>query len=388
MKPLKGEILMNCDILINFVSSNNEESILCTEYVKPKEVVFLYKDDSKIENLKNYYETTYKNIKFTSIEINDYTKLYKVIAEYEGRNALIDISAAGKAVSLAALYESYKRKIDVIYMDINKKEIIRYGQEGITKSKAEFPDLDIDHIMKSIGAKILIESTEIGEEEVICKLTKLIASHMKEWNEIRPALVDSNIIVHCQNDSHIITVKTDNLTDSQSDTFYKTVNLLKEYGQIKCFKKGNEFKIEFLSKFIKGFIFKTGSWFEIFTKMVVEEIEFIDDVKSGMMFLWDKNQNRIKNEIDVVAIKDGVVICISCKDSAKYDENALNELNVYSEKIGGENAVKILTATKYPDKTSVKNRAEEMGIDIIVYNGDKNKFKQDIRNSILKKAVK
>ena len=49
---------MHCDILINFVGNNNEESVLCTEYMKPKEAVFIYKDNDKIENLKKYLMNT------------------------------------------------------------------------------------------------------------------------------------------------------------------------------------------------------------------------------------------------------------------------------------------------------------------------------------------
>ena len=54
----------------------------------------------------------------------------------------------------------------------------------------------------------------------------------------------------------------------------------------------------------------------------------------------------------------------------------------------GENAIKILTATKMPSKISVIDRAAEMGIDIIVYNGNKNDFKEAIRDCILKKTVR
>ncbi|ETJ28948.1 hypothetical protein Q604_UNBC16505G0001, partial [human gut metagenome] len=33
---------------------------------------------------------------------------------------------------------------------------------------------------------------------------------------------------------------------------------------------------------------------------------------------------KVRNELDVLAVKDSVFICISCKDSEKYDEDALN----------------------------------------------------------------
>ncbi|MDY5911476.1 MAG: DUF1887 family CARF protein [Inconstantimicrobium porci] len=379
---------MHCDILINFVGNNNEESVLCTEYMKPKEAVFIYKDNDKIENLKKYFMHTYPNIIFTGIKMDNNRKINEIIGKYMGKNVIIDISAADKSVSLEVLYEAFKRRIEVVFMDINKKELTKFGESQIEKIKVNLADIDINEIMKTLGAKILLESTEIGEEEIVSKLTMLIAGNMKQWNEIRPVITDNTTLIHYEDDPYKIGIKMEKLNKNQKRIVLDTIDLLQKYKQINCMRNSDDIEIKFLNNFIKGFIFKTGSWFEVFTKMVVEEIDFIDDVKSGMMFLWDKNQRKIKNEIDVVAIKDGVLICISCKDSSKYDENALNELNVYAEKIGGENAVKILTATKMPSKISIIDRAAEMGIDIIVYNGNKNDFKEAIRDCILKKTVR
>ena len=379
---------MHCDILINFVGNNNEESVLCTEYMKPKEAVFIYKDNDKIENLKKYFMHTYPNIIFTGIKMDNNRKINEIIGKYMGKNVIIDISAADKSVSLEVLYEAFKRRIEVVFMDINKKELTKFGESQIEKIKVNLADIDINEIMKTLGAKILLESTEIGEEEIVSKLTMLIAGNMKQWNEIRPVITDNTTLIHYEDDPYKIGIKMEKLNKNQKRIVLDTIDLLQKYKQINCMRNSDDIEIKFLNNFIKGFIFKTGSWFEVFTKMVVEEIDFIDDVKSGMMFLWDKNQRKIKNEIDVVAIKDGVLICISCKDSSKYDENALNELNVYAEKIGGENAIKILTATKMPSKISIIDRAAEMGIDIIVYNGNKNDFKEAIRDCILKKTVR
>ena len=71
--------------------------------------------------------------------------------------------------------------------------------------------------------------------------------------------------------------------------------------------------------------------------------------------------NLLEMKLDVVAVKDSVPIFISCKDSDKYNEMALNELNVYAAKFGGENAYKILVATKEPMKISSKNKSKGNG---------------------------
>ena len=67
----------------------------------------------------------------------------------------------------------------------------------------------------------------------------------------------------------------------------------------------------------------------------------------------------------------------------KYNEMALNELNVYANKIGGKNAYKILVATKEPIKEPVKMRAKEMGIHLVIFDGNEEKFINKIRKIII-----
>lgn len=64
---------------------------------------------------------------------------------------------------------------------------------------------------------------------------------------------------------------------------------------------------------------------------------------------------------------------------------ALNELNVYAEKFGGEDSYKILVATKEPLKSPVRMRAKEMGINIIIFDGDEEKFIRQVKAIINKK---
>lgn len=72
------------------------------------------------------------------------------------------------------------------------------------------------------------------------------------------------------------------------------------------------------------------------------------------------------------------MLCISCKDSDKYDEDALNELEVYSNRLGGRHCIKILVATKKPIKKSVIDRAKEMNINLVIVDKDINKFRKEI----------
>ena len=61
---------------------------------------------------------------------------------------------------------------------------------------------------------------------------------------------------------------------------------------------------------------------------------------------------------------------------------SLNELNVYAAKFGGENSYKILVATKEPIKSPVRTRAKEMGIHLIIFDGNEEKFIKEIKSII------
>ena len=119
------------------------------------------------------------------------------------------------------------------------------------------------------------------------------------------------------------------------------------------------------------------------TDLVILDIKEIDECRNGVIFLWNNGRKTVRNELDVIAVKDSVPICISCKDSDKYNEMALNELNVYANKIGGKNAYKILVATKEPIKEPVKMRAKEMGIHLVIFDGNEEKFINKIRKIII-----
>ena len=169
------------------------------------------------------------------------------------------------------------------------------------------------------------------------------------------------------------------LNEEEINILNKVVNYIKNLGSIDYFKNKNKMIIKFKNNYLKGFIFKSGTWLEVITKLIIEEIRDIDEVKSGVEFYWRSDDKLVKNELDVVAVKDSILLCISCKDSDKYDENALNELEVYSDKIGGENVIKILVSTKDPIKKTVITRAKEMNINLVVLNNNLNEFREKLR---------
>ncbi|MGL5243707.1 MAG: Card1-like endonuclease domain-containing protein, partial [Sarcina sp.] len=229
---------------------------------------------------------------------------------------------------------------------------------------------------------IIIDSTEVCNLNIIEELTLAIANNLELWQKYKIRLSDNSIFIHDDSNPNFMKIDFQILDKEEKSLLHKCLEFLNDKKQIKYKEENGYIKIYFLSNFIKGFIFKSGTWLEVLTKYIVEKIDVIDDVKSGVLFLWNDEQTRVKNELDVVAIKDSVLICISCKDSKKYDEVALNELDVYGEQLGGDNVIKILVATKKPLKSSVIHRAKEMDINLVIFDGNISRFKENLKNII------
>lgn len=378
---------MNYDFIITILDEHNESSILLAEKLKPKEIIYLYKKDEELKvlnSLRQFYLNKFPNCNFSDEKLgkNTISSIEEIIKRMKSKNTAICLNQGDKKDILIMYTLALKHNIDGFFLDIPKEELLKLNLESVKCEKCNFVDLDVEDIIDSIGASIVVDSTEMSEINIIETMTNYIASNLDLWKKYKIRLSDNSVFIHDESNPRSIKIDKELLSKEEVVLLDKILNFLEKNGQIKVKELDQCLKVTFQNEFIKGFIFKSGTWLEVLTKNIIEEIKSIDDIKSGVLFLWNDKESRIKNELDVVAIKDSVLICVSCKDSKKYDEVALNELNVYSEQLGGENVIKILVATQPPIKSSVSKRAKEMGINLVVFDGNKKAFKEELEKII------
>ena len=374
---------MNYDFIITILDEHNESSILLAEKLKPKEIIYLYKKDEELKvlnSLRQFYLNKFPNCNFSDEKLGKdiISSIEEIIKRMKSKNTAICLNQGNKKDILIMYTLALKHNIDGFFLDIPKEELLKLNLESVQCEKCNFVDLDVEDIIDSIGASIVVDSTEISEINIIETMTNYIASNLELWKKYKIRLSDNSVFIHDESNPRSIKIDKELLSREEVMLLDKILNFLEENGQIKVKELEQCLKVTFQNEFIKGFIFKSGTWLEVLTKNIIEEIKSIDDIKSGLLFLWNDKESRVKNELDVVAIKDSVLICVSCKDSKKYDEVALNELNVYSEQLGGENVIKILVATHPPIKSSISKRAKEMGINLVVFDGNKKSFKEEL----------
>ncbi|MDK0864723.1 DUF1887 family CARF protein [Clostridium perfringens] len=378
---------MNYDFIITILDEHNESSILLAEKLKPKEIIYLYKKDEELKvlnSLRQFYLNKFPNCNFSDEKLGKDTisSIEEIIKRMKSKNTAICLNQGDKKDILIMYTLALKHNIDGFFLDIPKEELLKLNLESVKCEKCNFVDLDVEDIIDSIGASIVVDSTEMSEINIIETMTNYIASNLDLWKKYKIRLSDNSVFIHDESNPRSIKIDKELLSKEEVGLLDKILNFLEKNGQIKVKELDQCLKVTFQNEFIKGFIFKSGTWLEVLTKNIIEEIKSIDDIKSGVLFLWNDKESRIKNELDVVAIKDSVLICVSCKDSKKYDEVALNELNVYSEQLGGENVIKILVATQPPIKSSISKRAKEMGINLVVFDGNKKAFKEELEKII------
>lgn len=379
---------MNIDILITQVDEHNEFNILATKRFNPKKVIFIYKkeDESFLKSLKNYYITYLPNTTLQELIIieGDINGLRKMILDNKNKSLIVNLTGGSRINSLEMFNICKDNSIKAIYIDIKNKNLYLFDNK-VEIIREEFEDLELDKIIKASGGEVINDSTELANKKDLILLTKAIYKNLEIWHKYKQKLYDSNIFIHYAEDSNVIKINLNLLSKDEKVILSKILIYLKRIGGIDYTTEEKEIKVYFKKEYLKSFIFKSGTWLEVATNNIINEIKEIDEVRSGVMFLWNDKSKIVRNELDVVAVKDSVAICISCKDSDKYNENSLNELDVYSNKIGGKNVYKILVATKDPIKTAVKYRAMEMGISLIIFDGNEEKFKIKIREAISKK---
>ena len=385
----KEDSLMKFNLLINQLDEHNEVGILLAQKYKIKSVVMLYrnKEKKKLDKFKELYlDLNRIEVIDELIEEDNYDNLKNIISKYKEEEIIINLTGGNRITSLIMLKIAIELNLQCVYVDLLKKRRYIFDKEyRIIEQPLE--DISISDVIHLSGSNITLDSTSLAEKSDIQEFTKVILSNLDIWHKYKQKLYDNNIFKHDYKDTSRISINKCLVESEELKLIYNILNYLREKNEVEFIEDKDNIEVLFKNDYLKGFIFKSGTWLEVLTTLVVQSIEDIDEVKSGFTFYWGDDLKRVRNELDVVAIRDSVLICISCKDSDKYDEDALNELQVYSERLGGRNAIKILVATKQPVKKTVLDRAKEMNINIVILDKNIDIFKRGLIDLIKKKTV-
>lgn len=372
---------MKFDILINQIDDHNEPGLILAQQLKINNIVFLEAGKEKVSfsDIEKLYKNSIDDVKLSkySIGIGEINKIQELISKIKNKKILINLSGGERINTLLIFKVAMENNLETVYLDIiNKKRYVLGNNYRVIEEPLK--EMKVEEILKASGANIMLNASELSKKKDIEEITEIILNNLELWHKYKQRLYDTNTFIHDYKNTSQVIINKQLLNNEEMCLVNKCLKYLKRIKGINYYEDKEQVLVKFNNNYLKGFIFKSGTWLEVITHKIVDEINTVDDVESGVLFFWNKESEAVRNELDVLAANDSNLICISCKDSEKYNEDALNELDVYSKRLGGEKAIKILVATKPPCKKSILQRAKEMNINIVILDKDINSFKNKI----------
>ncbi|MCY6960208.1 Card1-like endonuclease domain-containing protein [Clostridium brassicae] len=382
---------MKCKKLINLLDENSEQyNLIVTLNLNPEKTVFLYEfNDHNKEEFSRVKEYLGEKLPSTEIleecieEVNS-ENIENILNNIRDEGTFVNLSSGKGIINLLTYRIAEKMEMKSVYIDIENECILDLSYGKCEKLDIVIKDMDVEDFIEITGGEIISHSTKWFNNDNIKRFIEYIISNYDSWEKFKKIL---SSVSSAEENDYINQKSVISITEANKEERVEYNRLLDKFQQFDFFNYEYEGKDKIILNFkgleTKTLFLKTGTWLEILVYNIVKEIKEVDDIKSGVVFLWDGEERHVRNEIDVLASINSKLIYISCKDTSKYGIEALNELEVYGAQIGGEEVRKILVATKEPCKRSIILRAKEMGIDIVIFHGNIRDLKKELERIIL-----
>ena len=144
---------------------------------------------------------------------------------------------------------------------------------------------------------------------------------------------------------------------------------LEKMGLIRDLRMDEENGIRFVFRDEEAcfFLRDIGSVLELYTYKAAHDAGIFQDVRLSVVVNWEGgivNSRSVTNELDVVAVRGVMPVFISCKTSEIKTE-ALNELAILRDRFGSAVSRAIIVTSAGSVRSVTRNRAYELGIEII-----------------------
>ena len=377
---------MKCKTLINIVGKYNHYSILSVLNLKPEQIVFIRTkgDVESYENTRNCLTQKFPQMMIIEYIVNEQNTaaIARIIDRYDSLDTYLNLSGGSKLMGLLALQASKGSRVVPIYIDNNNGKILILNDK-LEELMPINVELTVEDIVCSTGGSIINHSTGIYDKKEFKELVDYMIANYDMWKLVKEILRNTHLIKQDDLKPLYIELRTYELSYMELKAVEDFLKILSVKQLIVNYVYYYDYiEFTFADREAKSFVMTAGSWLEAFTYSCVNEFKEVYNTISGMLFVWEE-ELQVHNELDVVASVNSHLVCISCKDTEKYDVLELNELEVYAEHLGGRKVTKILVSTQDPVRGEmIYQRAEEMGIHIVLFDGDVNKFKDELQKTL------
>ena len=276
-------------LLINQLDEHNESGIIYLIKNKIEEVLFLYDTEQVdlMKSIREYYSSNFSDIKLYEeiVTEGNIDGLRNILKKYKQDDMVINLTGGKRINSLILLSLCKESKIKCFYTDIRKKFIYSFNEQ-LLKVNEEIEDLNLLSIIKGFGGNIVDDSYELCLKDDLIYFSKQIYNNLDLWNKHKQKLYDKSIFLHEENNPEIINIDYSRIEDEERNLLDLILNKMKEMNEIAFSKNNDKVKVRFLNNYIKGFIFKSGTWLEIATNNLLKNIKEIDESKHKKLTGW------------------------------------------------------------------------------------------------------
>ncbi len=332
-----------------------------------------------------------------TVPTNDLRAIYALLCELMENEGSCSVCLNGgdelALVATGMLYEKYGTRPKLHRFNLVRGSVVDLHKDGREES-FEAPVISVEEMISLFGGKVVYENEkpdgtrrwDLNAEFVadIEKAWEICKVNTKTWNNFVSALGvlyayrDETDGVCC---SMSASEYEDAMEDENGRIYYSEplMDRLRKSGLIRAFSKGPKFSVTFKNEQVMRMLTVAGLALELKVYLAALNAgsggkKTYDDVLNGVFVDWDGIVTSdgasfdTENEIDIMMMRGGIPVFISCKNGY-FDSNELYKLNSVAERFGGKHAKKAIVTSSLSSlgksANYLRERAEDMGIVLI-----------------------
>lgn len=390
--------------VVEFYDRDSAENITGALICEPDRIVFVGCSEKQMQKSVDIYrDITWDrdlDIEFVIKKTvkNNLTKicdtLIEIVEEYE--DCIFDLGGGEDLFLVAAgiVQNMYPDKVKFQSFNISSSAVTDCFT-GETYDVSDMVKLGVEENIRLYGGKILYEEESadgtfewnIDDDfaDDIFIMWSICKRDPHQWNKHTHALgiIDSLFRSEETLDITVYPEKAKQLLDEHGEKYVSVRDIMSElskYGLVKhLYYEKDRYSFTYKNEQVRKCLTKAGQILELFVTLKALDLcdkegePFFNDVMTGVNLDWDgrdpeADEVNIKNEIDVILMKDMIPIFISCKNGS-FTIDELYKLTSVANKFGGKHAKKVLIATDLDrmgeNARYIRARAHDMKIRII-----------------------
>lgn len=359
-----------------FDTVNLQNNIMAATVFRAESIIFLYesRQEDSMEGVCAFLQAKRPQMRMDKVLVSaknarEIVRNTLQALKSDSKEVLVEINGGNPIIANYARTCCRELKFPCIALDALSGEIVNIEHAEGLEGAFSLPELTFSDILLLQGRTYNRNMHMLAEERYhdrILTMSEYVFSHPADFKFFYD-------FVHHKSDGElsepgltIILKKSREISERLVRIFELFVN----QGFIKDLViEEHQIRFTCVALFVKEMLAVKGSWLEMYVYIHAKRSGLFSEVYQSVMIGWDlqkRPQFNVENEIDVVLMKQGIPIFISCKlTNPKPD--ALNEIFALASSFGGYGAVPALaTSSDVRNRNrTLYNRAEEMGVTLL-----------------------